>query len=376
MSETPTAPPPPSPVEVHDPLIVDTLKQASIWLGLGALLFLAWQLAPALLLIVGGLVFAAFLDLVSRWIAKLWDGPRWLRLTLVVLLFFGVIGGLLAVTGMQLAEQAGELSRTLDAQVRRLSVLLERYGFASIAGNERGGPLAGIAQQLLGSFGKLTQALGSAVGAIGSFILIVVLGIYIAGEPRMYERGIEWLTPMRSRAAAADLLDKLAETLRKWTLGRMIAMLFEGVFTTVALLIAGVPLAPLLGLIAGLLAFIPNIGAFISGALIVLVGFSVGTDTGIAALAVYIVLQFVEGNFITPFVERRVVDIAPAVTLAAQLLFGVVFGLLGVALAVPIVAMVKVALEHRRASRLPQSTGTDAKWQSSDSALEASGHPS
>ena len=378
MSETPppSSPIAASPVEVHDPLIVETLKKASIWLGLGAALFLAWHLAGALLLIVGGVVFAAFLDLAARWIARVWDGPRWLRLTIVVILFFGLIGGLIAIAGMQLAEQAGELSRTLDAQIRKLSLLLERFGIASIAGTERGGPLAGIAAQVIGSFGKLTQALGNAVGALGSFVLIVVLGIYIAGEPRMYERGVEWLAPRRSRAAIADLLEKLAETLRKWTLGRMIAMLFEGVFTTVALLIAGVPLAPLLGLIAGVLAFIPNIGAFISGSLIVLVGFSVSTDTGIAAFVVYLALQFVEGNFITPFVERRVVDIAPAVTLAAQLLFGVLFGLLGVALAVPIVAMLKVTLEHRRASTPPQSGGTGGKWQTSDSALEASAHPS
>jgi putative permease len=108
----------------------------------------------------------------------------------------------------------------------------------------------------------------------------------------------------------------------------------------------------------------------------VLVGFSVGTETGLAALAVYLVLQFVEGNFITPLVERRVVDIAPAVTLGAQLLFGALFGLLGVALAVPIVAMVKVGLEHRRASTVPQSGRTSGGWQSSDSDLEPSAHPS
>lgn len=369
-------PPPPSPVEVHDPLIRDTLKQAFVWLGLAATLFLAWHLAWALLLIVGGLVFAAFLDLLSRWLGKLWNGPRGIRLAVMVLIFLGLLIGFLALAGYQLADQAGELSRTLDAQIRRVSVLLERYGFANIAGNERGGHLAGLASQVIGSFGKLTQALGTAVGAIGSFVLIVVLGIYVAAEPRLYERGVEWLAPVRTRKDIRALGDELAETLRRWTLGRLIAMLFEGVFTSVALLVAGVPLAPLLGLIAGILAFIPNVGALISGALIVLVGFSVGTETGIAALAVYLVLQFVEGNFITPYVERRVVDIAPAVTLGAQLLFGVLFGLLGVALAVPIVAMVKVGLEHRRASTMPQSRSTGGEWQNSDSDLEPSAHPS
>lgn len=364
-----------SPVATRDPLVRDTAKQAMVWLGLAVAIFLAWKLASALLLIVAGLVFAAFLDLGGRAICRVWDAPRWLRATIVTLTFFALVFGLLAFAGLQLFEQAGELRRTLDTQILRLSTYLEQFGIATIAGNERG-PLAGIGHQLLGSFGKLTQALGTAAGALGSFVLVVVLGIYIAVEPRLYERGVEWLAPKRSRKDFAALLGELAETLRRWTLGRLIAMLFEGVFTTVALLIAGVPLAPLLGLIAGLLAFIPNIGAFISGTLIVLVGFSVGTDTGLAALAVYIILQFVEGNFITPFVERRVVDIAPAVTLAAQLLFGVLFGLLGVMLAVPIVAMVKVTLEHRRASTDGETSGSGGAWQPSDSSLEASAHPS
>lgn len=368
-------PPPPSPVEVRDPLIRDSLKQAAVWLGLAAALFLAWHLAATILLIVGGLVFAAFLDLLSRTLARLWNGPRGVRLAIVTLLIVVAIVAFLAIAGLQLAEQAGTLRETLDEQIKRLSQLLENFGIASIVGNEGNGPLAGIAQQLIGSFGKLTQALGTAAGAIGSFLLIMVLGVYIAAEPRLYERGVEWLTPKRSRSGAAALMDELAETLRRWTLGRLIAMLFEGSFTTIALYIAGVPLAPLLGLIAGLLAFIPNIGAFISGALIVLVGFSVNTETGLAALGVYVALQLVEGNFLTPMVERRVVDIAPAVTLGAQLLFGTLFGLLGFALAVPIVAMIKVALEHSRASASPQSGGTTPEWRTSDD-LEASAHPS
>ena len=366
MSETQQ---PPSPVEVHDPLVRNTLKQAAVWLGLAAAIFLAWTLASTLLLIIGGIIFAAFLDLLCRSFGQVWNGPRWLRLTIVALAIVALIAGFIAFAGLQLAEQAGVLRQTLDEQVQRLAQLLETFGITNIVGSEGQGPLAGIAQQVVGSFSKLTQALGSAAGAVGSFLLIIVLGIYIAAEPRLYERGIEWLTPMQSRRTTGELIARLAETLRRWTLGRVIAMTFEWLFTTTALLIAGVPLAPLLGLISGLLAFIPNIGAFISGTLIVLVGFSAGTETGLFALGIYLALQFIEGNFITPMVERRVVDIAPAVTLGAQLLFGALFGLLGFALAVPIVAVAKVALEHRRAS-----TASQARASTDD--LEASAHPS
>ena len=373
MSETT---PPPSPVEVHDPLIRNTLKQALVWLGLATALFLAWKVAGALLLIIGGLVFAALLDLGSRSLERVWKGPRWLRLTIIVLIISAAIGGFLAIAGVQLAEQAGELNRTLTLQVWRLSQLLESFGITGISGSDGRGPLAGIASEMIGSYGKVTQALGTAAGAIGSFVFIMVLGIYIAAEPRLYEHGVEWLTPIRSRRSIADLVDSISETLRRWTLGRLVSMLFDGVFTAIALLIAGVPLAPLLGLIAGVLAFIPNIGAFIAGTLIVLVGFSAGTTTGLAAIGVYIALQFVEGNLVAPYVERRTVDVPPAVGIAAQLLFGALFGLLGVALAVPIVAMVKVALEHRRASTLRQSRGTGNEWQTSATDLKSSAPPS
>jgi predicted PurR-regulated permease PerM len=346
----------PSPVEVRDPLVRDTLKQAAVWLGLASALFLAWKLAAALLLIIGGLVFAALFDGCSRLIGRIWPGPRWIRLTLVIVLMLLAIIGFFVLAGYQLTAQAGALSATLEVQVARLSALLREYGLGGLMGG-KAGPLAGIANELVGSFGKLTSAVGSAVGAIGSLVLMVVLGAFIAGDPRLYERGVEWLTPTHARPAMMDLLDRLASTLRRWTAGRLLAMAVDGLLTTIGLMIAGVPLAGLLGLIGGVLAFIPNIGAFIAGMLIVLVGFSVDTATGFAAFGVYLVVQFVEGNLLTPFVEKKVVDLAPALTLAAQLLFGVLFGILGLALANPVMAMAKVALEFGRGAAKPLPWG-------------------
>jgi predicted PurR-regulated permease PerM len=106
-------------------------------------------------------------------------------------------------------------------------------------------------------------------------------------------------------------------------------------------------MAALLGIITGLLAFIPNIGAIISGVLIVLAGFSVGVNEGLWAIAVYFIVQNVDGYLIVPYVARRTVDLAPALVLSAQLLFGALFGLLGLMLADPIVAMIKVSLEQK-----------------------------
>lgn len=342
-SDTPTTA---SPVEVHDPFVRDTVKQAAVWLGMAAALFLAWTLAGALLIIFGGLVFAALLDGGTRLLGRLWFGPRWARLTIIASLFFALLAGFVAFAGVQLVAQAGQLARTLDAQLWQLAALFDRFGLEDILGSNGRGPLAGLGAQLIGSLTKLLGVLGTAVGALTSLLLIIVLGLFIAGEPRLYERGIEWLTPRRARPRVSALIGKMAWMLRRWAAGRLFAMAADGLLTLIGLMLAGVPLAGVLALITAALAFIPNIGALISGTLIVLVGFSIDTTTGLSALAVYLTVQFIEGNILTPFVEQRAVALAPAITLAAQLLFGALFGILGLALADPIVAMLKVALEN------------------------------
>mgnify|MGYP000929314954 FL=1 len=111
----------------------------------------------------------------------------------------------------------------------------------------------------------------------------------------------------------------------------------------------GVPMAALLGVLTCLLAFLPNIGAIVSGALIILVGFSAGADVGLYAVFVYFVVQMVDGYLIVPMVAKRAVDLAPALVLGAQILFGALFGILGLALADPIIAMIKVTLERQSA---------------------------
>jgi predicted PurR-regulated permease PerM len=152
---------------------------------------------------------------------------------------------------------------------------------------------------------------------------------------------------MESRGRFYETAGQMGRTLRLLMAGRLLGMGVEGVFTGIALAIAGIPMAALLGLLTGLLAFLPNIGAIVSGILIVLVGFSQGFDSGIWAIIIYLTVQTLDGYIIVPMVAKRSVDLAPALILGAQLLFGAAFGILGLALADPIVAMVKVALERR-----------------------------
>ncbi len=177
-------------------------------------------------------------------------------------------------------------------------------------------------------------------------VMVFVLAIFIAIDPRLYERGVAWMLPMRERTHFYGTMERMGHNLRRLMAGRLLGMAVEGVGTWILLAVGGVPMAALLGVLTGLLAFIPNIGAIVSGLLIVLVGFSAGTDTGLYAIGVYLVVQMIDGYVIVPMVAKRAVDLAPALVLGAQILFGALFGLIGLLLADPIVAMIKVALER------------------------------
>ena len=345
--------PPPSPIEPRSERSRTTVETALIWIASAAAVWLAWQLAQALLLIFAGLVVAAGLRSAEDLLRRAVNLPHAVRLTIIVVVLVGLILGFLAFAGVALAAQAQQLSSTVDAQLARLTEMARGLGLNI----ESDHSIPARLQSLLdGNFDRVAAFVGSAIGGLGALFFAFVFGIYVAADPRLYERGLEWLTPVAARGEMHATLVEMARVLRRWVAGRLLTMGIEGGFIFIGLSIVGVPLAGLLGLVSGLLAFIPNLGAMISGALIVAVGFSVGPTEGLWAIGIYLAVQLIEGNVLTPLIEKRAVDLAPAVVLAAQLLFGILFGILGVALADPIVALAKVALERRdRAPPAPSS---------------------
>jgi predicted PurR-regulated permease PerM len=330
-------------------MLRDELRRAAVWIGLGLAVAGAIVLAQPLLLIVGGLVFSVILDGGTRLLGRFLPIPRGWRLTLVVLAGFGFIGWVFYFAGTTLAAQAEALRAVIDVQVDRLMALATSLGLLPEGGK------ASIGSQLLGSVGRLTSAVGSAIGAFTSMLLIIVIGIFIAVEPRLYDRGLAWMLPLRHRHKFYVISNRVGATLRRLLFGRIVGMIVEGIFTFAMLSLGGVPMAALLGLLTGLLAFLPNIGAIISGVLMVAVGFSAGPNQGLWAIFVYFFVQNVDGYLVVPYIARRTVDLAPALVLAAQLLFGALFGILGLLLADPIVASIKVTLEELSKYREKQS---------------------
>ncbi len=291
------------------------------------------------MLIIGGLVFAVILDGGTRLLGRVLPIGRGWRLAIVTIAGFAFIGWTFYYAGTTLTAQAETLKAVITVQADRLMAYVAQWGLVPE------GNVSRLSSQLLGGVGRLTSALTTAFGALSSILMILVLGIFIAIEPRLYDRGVAWMLPTQHREGFYDLSNKVGFTLRRLMFGRIIGMLVEGVGTWLMLMAGGVPMAALLGLITGLGAFIPNIGAIVSGVLMVAVGFSAGSDAGLWAIMTYLIVQTVDGYVIVPYVARRTVDLAPALVLAAQLLFGVLFGLMGLLLADPIVATIKVSLE-------------------------------
>jgi predicted PurR-regulated permease PerM len=350
MAQLPTVEPHverPGPAEFRDPVVRRELQRASVWVGVVLLVAAVIFLAQPLLLIIGGLVFAVVLDGGARLLGRVLPIRRGWRLLMTILLGLGFVGWVFYYAGTTFAAQAETLRLVVEAQIMKL------YAWAQSIGLVTDPTPGSIGQQLMGSVGRLTSAVGSALGALTSAILIFVIGIFIAIEPHLYDRGVAWMLPLRHRGRFYAITDRVGFTLRRLLFGRIIGMIFEGIFTWIMLAfvirlfgIGPIPMAALLGLLTGVLAFIPNIGAIVSGLLMVAVGFSVGPGEGIYAIIVYFAVQNIDGYLVLPYIARRTVDLAPAVVLAAQVILGALLGFLGILLADSLLATAKVILQE------------------------------
>ncbi len=331
-----------SPAQISDPKLRYEAQRAVVWaLVIGSVLFCAYMARP-LLIIFGGMVVAAMIDGGARLLGRALKIPRTARIAIIMLGAVAFLFWFVTYAGSSIAEQAAELPGIVEAQGRSALQWARANGFKIDPSS-----IQSISSQLMSGVGTLTRALSGLLGGITMLILILFLGVFIALEPRLYERGVAWMLPEERRKDYHVTMSIMARNMRHLLGGRLFGMVVEGIFTWFMLFIYGVPMAVLLGMLTGMLAFIPNVGAVISGVLMVTVGFSGGTEMGLYTIFVYFFVQTIDGYLLIPLIAKKTVDLAPALVLGAQLIMGVLFGILGLALADPLMAMLKVALERR-----------------------------
>lgn len=342
------------PADISDKDVLREMKRAAVWIGMALAAALLIYLAQPLLVIFAGLVFAALIDGGARLVGRFLPLPRGWRVSIVILLAAAFIAWTVVFAGTQISDQAAQLPATIQGQITRGLAWLQEHGVKVDTRSWQN-----LSREALTGVGQVTHALSGIIGGAATLFLIAVLGIYIAAEPRLYQRGVAWMLPMGERPQFHQTAAMMGHALRRLMAGRLLGMLIEGFATFIALAAYGVPMAALLGLLTGLLAFLPNIGAPISGAIMVLVGFSGGTSMGVFCILVYVILHTVDGNLIAPMIARKTVDLAPALVLGAQLVMGTLFGILGLALADPLVAMIKIALERHSARHDPDHSPSE-----------------
>jgi predicted PurR-regulated permease PerM len=328
-----------------------------------ALLVATWYFASTLFLIFAGVLLGVGLYAMSNLLGRVTELPHSLRLAAVCLLLMALLSGVIFLGGTTIAEQAKALSSTIKSQVVNVKAFLEKYGVDTSyldIGNLSAAPAGAPAPEAaaashLPSAGTIASSGGAilsqtwkivlgTVGAVGNFFIVLFLGLCFAAQPAVYRNGLIYMTPARHRANAAVVVDRIGETLQRWLIAQMITMFVVFLVTWIGLTLLGIPSSFILGVQAGLLTFIPTVGALIGGLIVVLASLASGWVAALSAFVLFLGIHALESYILTPMLQRQALEIPPATLFAFQILLGVVFGIWGLALALPLMAVVKVVI--------------------------------
>jgi len=317
--------------------------QRKVWITVAIAAFvviLLWIIKTTfnvLLLILAGALIALYFRALSRIIhRKLHVKEKWcVPLAIIVSILFLAL--FIGFTGNRIAQQVQELSQTLPASVEKMKQQLNESAVGrQILEQASSGDNMQKASAVLKSFFRST------FGVLGDVYVVLFLGLFFTASPKVYVSGFLKLMPSGARPAAASIVNSIGLTLTKWLKGKLLAMLVVAVLTLIGLLLIGVPMAFALALIAGVLNFIPNFGPLIAMIPAVLIGFTQSPVTAALVAGLYIVVQVVESNIITPQIQKKLVSIPPALIIIAQLFMGVLTGGWGLLLATPLTLIIMI----------------------------------
>jgi predicted PurR-regulated permease PerM len=348
--------------------------------GIGVVLFTAlllftWYFAATLFLIFAGMLLAVALNAMTEMLRRVVKLPHALRLTIVCLVLAGLLSGVVYLGGATIAEQATALSDTIKSQLVGVKAFLERNGIDTSyfdIGNAAAPAAASSASAAPGaapthnlpSAGALASSGGAivsqtfklllgTVSAVGNFFIVLFLGLTFAAQPSVYRKGLLFMAPARHRARATIIVDRIGETLERWLIAQILTMFVVFLVTWIGLAIIGIQSSFILGIQAGLLTFIPTVGALIGGLIVVLASLASGWVAAASAFVLFLGIHALESYILTPMLQRQALEIPPATLFAFQILLGVVFGIWGIALALPLIAIVKVMIDHFKADEPP-----------------------
>jgi predicted PurR-regulated permease PerM len=339
-----------------------------------ALLMFAWHFAATLFLIFAGILLGVALNAMAGLLGRVVPLPQPVRLAIVCLALAAMLSGIVFLGGTTIAQQATILSNTIKSQLTTVKTFLESHGvdtsffdLSSFSATPSGSETPASTPHTLPSASAIASSGGAILGqtfkvllgtvsAVGNFFIVLFLGLAFAVQPSVYYDGLLFMCPARHRASATIILDRIGFTLERWLIAQIITMAAVFLVTWIGLAVIGIPSSFILGIQAGLLAFIPTVGALLGGLIVVLASLASGWVAGLSAFILFLGVHALESYVLTPIIQRQALDIPPATLFSFQILLGVVFGIWGLALALPLMAIAKVMIDYFKAE--PGATET------------------
>jgi predicted PurR-regulated permease PerM len=318
-----------------------------VWITVGIIalvIIILWILKATfnvlLLLLAGALIALYFRGLAGLLHRKLHVPEKWS-------VAISVIGSLLLLIGFfwfagtRIQQQAEQLSKTLPSAINNFKQQLSQSTLGQqVLQRVTSGESAKKATSVAQSFFRST------FGVLGDIYVVLFLGIFFTAAPKLYVNGFLKLIPPKGKDKGTQVVDTVGASLTKWLKGQLFAMLVVAILTAIGLLILGVPMAFTLALIAGLLNFIPNFGPLIAMIPGVLIALMQGPTTALLVAGLYILVQVLESNVITPQIQKKLIDMPPALIIIAQLFMGVLTGGWGLVLATPLMVILMMVVQE------------------------------
>ena len=257
-----------------------------------------------------------------------------LSIIISVILNLLLLVGFFWFVGTRLQNQVAQLSDTLPKTIQNVKSQISESAIGSKI------------LESLNSTGNskktmevVQQFFSSSFGILSDLYIILLLGLFFTASPSVYKKGIVRLLPSKAKDKGEELIRDISNVLKKWLKGQIIGFFFIAIFTAIGLLILGIPLVLTLALIAGLLNFIPNFGPLIALIPAGLLGLIQGPTTALIVICMYTFIQIIQSAVMQPLIQKKMINIPPALTIIGQVAFGLLAGFWGVLLAVPVVAI-------------------------------------
>lgn len=317
-----------------------------VWIVTGILtlsvivIFVLKAAFSVLLMILAACLISVFFHGLGDMIERFTKLSHRISVLIGVLITIAFLSGIFWFMGSTIQTQIAELKSDFPQMIAKAKGSLSQ----STIGNKILEDISGFDDNKIMSTAK--GVFSTSFGVIGDLYIILFLGIFLTVDPSIYKQGIIKLTPVSAKEDARVVMNRISQVLKGWLKGMMLAMFLISVLTVIALTIFKIPLALTLALLAGIMNFIPNFGPLIAMIPAVLIGFTISVNMAIIIAITYLAIQTIESNVVTPMIQKKMINLPPALTILSQVLMGTVSGFLGILLATPLLAIIIVLVDE------------------------------